>query len=89
MTVKVFWVFLHTVVFFRLLYQIKNGFCAPWCMSVSLDQSHTADSWPISEPLLLTNKISKPIIYVCICEWLLDCMPLPPHAVTFLETQNL
>lgn len=60
-------------------------------VAVSLDESHTPDSWPISEPLLLTNKISKPISYVFIREWHLD-PPTPPsssHAVTFLETSTL
>lgn len=58
-----FFFFLHIFhvenkLLFHLFCQCANG------VPVSLDQPHTSDSWPISEPLLLTNKISKPIIYV-------------------------
>lgn len=62
---------MHTIFHLKckLLYVCTVG------VSVSLDQPHTPDSWPISEPLLLTNKISKPIIYVLIHECHLVCPP--------------
>lgn len=44
-------------------------------VSLSLDHPHTSDSWPLSEPLLLTNKISKPIIFVLIHERHVHCPP--------------
>lgn len=54
---------------------------------MSLDQPHTPDSWPISEPLLLTNKISKPIIYVLIHEHPLVC-PACCHIPRVLTLQR-
>lgn len=52
---------------YKLLYLCTVG--------VSLDQPRTSDSRPVSEPLLLTNKISKPVICVLIHECHLLCPP--------------
>lgn len=54
----------------KLLYQCAVG--------VSLDQPRTSDSRPVSKTLLLTNKISKPVICVLIHECHLLC-PLCCH----------
>lgn len=66
--VEIFVTCVHFSILHVSVYHLTYMYLCTLSVTVSSDQPHTPDSWPISEPLLLTNKISKPIIYVSIHE---------------------